>query len=106
MRNTEFYFATNYCWENGIFIVVKPVNNNGQYRLAISRNGKEKIGHQVYKDKSTIKMINNIVAYGTQKNTTERVPAVDEKIKELYIDIFRKNINNHEVQIEVLKTTG
>lgn len=91
MRDTELYFAQHFCWDHNIFIVVKPVNNNLKYRLAISRNGREKLGTQIYGDKQTLELIETTDANGKKKKVTVRIPSVHEKIKELYLDIYRKS---------------
>lgn len=91
MRDTELYFAMHFCWDHNIFIVVKPINNNLKYRLAISRNGKEKLGTQIYGDKPSLEMIEQADANGKKKKVTIRIPSVHEQIKALYLDIYRKS---------------
>ena len=93
MRNTELYFAQTFCWEHNIFVVVKPINNLGKYRLAISRNGREKLGDEIYEGTAKLKWQVIETAQGIQKKIKVLVPPVHERIKELYIDIYNKNFN-------------
>lgn len=89
MRDTALIIAMKVCWEHNIFVVVKPIGNN-RYKLAISRNGREKIGEQVYGDKATQKY--KVVEISGKKYKEEvTVESVHKKIEELYLHLYETN---------------
>lgn len=95
MRNQDLLFidAQRYCWSNQTLIYVKPTYRKGVYRICISRNGREKLGHEEYEGTPTYKT--EILKQGNKElKIKKRIPPVHEKIRELYIDIYQKAINN------------
>lgn len=88
-----FIEAQRYCWFNNIYVVVKPQPKKGIYKIAISRSGKEKIGHQEYE--GTLSFTTVVEKKGDKiiKHKVP-VPSVHTKIRELYLDIYQKSINN------------
>lgn len=68
----EFSSHMSLCIRYGI--VIYPIfYSRGKYKIAIKRDGKEKIGDDVYEDTAVI-----------DKKTKERTPAIHEKIHSLY----------------------
>jgi len=89
MRNTDLYIATKVCWEHDVFVVVKPFGNN-KYKIAISRNGREKIGEQIYSDVPKSKVL--IYEKGGKKYRQDiTIPSVHQKIEELYLHLYITN---------------
>lgn len=91
MRNTELYFAQNYCWDHNIVVVVKQTGKPGKYRIAISRNGREKLGEEIYENHSSVRLMEVTSPTGQKTKHRYTVPPLHEKIESIYIDIFRKN---------------
>jgi hypothetical protein len=89
MRDTPFIIATKVCWEHNFFVVVKPIGNH-RCKLAISRNGKEKIGEQVYSDK-TEKKVKIVEKAGKKYREEILVESYHKKIEALYLDLYKKN---------------
>lgn len=95
MQNQDILFieAQRFCWHNETFIFVKTTVKKGRYRICISRNGKEKLGHEEYEGSVTFKT--EVAKQGNKEvKIKKRIPPVHEKIRELYIDIYQKSINN------------
>ena len=89
MRDTALYIATKVCWDHDVYVVVKPISQH-KYKLAISRNGREKPGEQVYGDHPVTKPI-FIERNGKKYRQEVFVPSVHQKIVELYLDLYQKN---------------
>jgi len=90
MRDTPFIIASKVCWEHNIYVIVKPIGNH-RYKLAISRNGREKLGEQIYGDKTVQKFKMIETSDGKKHRQEIMVESVHKKIEELYIDIYQKN---------------
>ena len=89
MRNSALYIATKVCWEHNVFVIIKPVTKI-KFKIAISRNGKEKLGEQVYGDKTVWKTVTTEVRGRTIKQAVE-FPSVHKKVEMLYLDLYEKN---------------
>lgn len=101
MRNTELYFAQKYCWDHNIFVVVKLTSKSGKYRIAISRNGREKLGEEIYENHSHMRLVELQSPTGQKTKHKVVVPAVHDKIESIYIDIFRKNGGMETVEYKI-----
>jgi hypothetical protein len=89
MRDSALYVATKVCWEHDIYVVVVPVYNK-KYRLAISRNGREKLGEQIYGDKEVTKTI-EVEKYNKVQKHEIIIPSVHKKIEQLYLHLYETN---------------
>lgn len=94
MVNTEFIKVLKVCWEHNVFVVVKPISR-GKYKLAISRNGREKIGEKIYEDKPVHKTL--IFEKNNKKYRQDvTIPSVHQMIESLYKDLYNKNFKGME----------
>lgn len=90
MRNSEFYYAFRFLEERNIKVFPVPINNSGSMKICISRSGREKLGHEVYKTYETSRL-ETIESNGCVRKIKVTIPPVHVKIEEIVIDIFRKN---------------
>ncbi len=89
MDGKEFYKYSKAC--NDQFITIYPkASNSGKYKIIINTRGREKIGDEIYQDKSYIKEINLQTPNGMKRVKVE-VPSVADKIFDLYKQICIKN---------------
>lgn len=86
----NFYFQMKVCFEKGITIYPKPAGQNKAYRIVINRSGREKVGHEIYKDKAYDK-ISVDKSSGHIKKIMQHIPSVWDKILIIYDDIYQKN---------------
>jgi hypothetical protein len=89
MDGKEFYIYAKPCNENGITIYPKGCNN-GKYKIIINKNGREKIGVEIYEDKEYIKQETILTPRGPQKIKVQ-VPSVWDKILDLYKQTCKRN---------------
>ena len=89
MDGKEFYKYAKPCHDNHITIYPKA-SNCGKYKIIINTRGKEKIGDEIYQDKSYIKEINLQTPQGMRRVKVE-VPSIADKIFQLYKQICIKN---------------
>lgn len=89
MRITPLYIATKVCWEHDIYVVIKPVSNK-KYRLAISRNGREKLGEQIYELQDVIKKV-EVERFGRKQIQEVIIPGLYRKIEQLYLHLYETN---------------
>lgn len=89
MDAKEVYKYMSWCISKNILIYPKA-SNTGKYRIIICRNGKEKLGNEIYQDKETYKTVDVKTKNGVKKEKV-RVPPLHDRIYELYKDIFEKN---------------
>ena len=90
MRNSEFYYAFKFCEARNIRIYPIPVNNSGSMKICINRSGRESIGHEIYKNSVSHRLI-DVQNNGVVKKVKITIPPIHVKIEELLIDIYRKN---------------
>lgn len=95
MEAKELVAITNTCWKHGIYVIVKPINNQGNYKLAVLKNGRETIGEEVYRDKAYEKITLEKKEAGPPKRIKTQIPSVHEKIQELYLKIYNKNFSSN-----------
>jgi hypothetical protein len=89
MDGKEFHKYAKACNDNQITIYPKA-SNSGKYKIIINRNGREKIGDQVYENTSYTREESIHTPSGPQK-VTIRVPSVWDKILELYKETCSRN---------------
>jgi hypothetical protein len=94
MENKALVRAMKVCWEHKMFVVVKPITKD-KFRLAISRNGKEKVGEKVYENKPVTKIL-FIEANGKKYRQEVVIPSVHQMIETLYMDLYEKNFKGME----------
>ncbi|UOX35288.1 hypothetical protein LXD69_07155 [Flavobacterium sediminilitoris] len=96
MDQKEAYIYKKWCLENKITIYPKPVTNNGsRCKIVINRNGKEKIGSEIYEVQKTFKEV-EIQTPSGMKKVKQVIPPLYEKIEQLYKDTYFKNQNKIE----------
>ncbi|MBN8565257.1 MAG: hypothetical protein J0M25_00795 [Flavobacteriales bacterium] len=96
MDNKEFNKVLKVCWEHDVFVVVKPITR-GRYKLAISRNKREKLGENVYEDKPVNKTL-IFEKNGKKYRQDVTIPSVHQMIEKLYFDLYEKNFKGMEPQ--------
>lgn len=95
MKQDDLLFieAQRYCWFYQTFIYVKPTSKKGVYRIAISKCGKEEIGKNEYENCISYKKITKKEG-NKEVVVKEKIPAIHEKIRELYINIYKESLKN------------
>jgi hypothetical protein len=89
MDAKEFHRYAKVCNDNLITIYPKA-SNSGKYKIIINRNGREKVGSEIYENTSYIKEESILTPRGPQK-VRVKVPSVWEKILELYKETCKRN---------------
>lgn len=106
MRDTLFYKASKYCWEHNIYVVVVPLASPGKFKLALSTNGKEKLGQEIYEVKSSRRLVSVVLPSGKLENQSVEVVPLHVGIQNLYISIYNKNTKENENKIQILETAS
>lgn len=90
MDPRDFYIQQKVCWERGITVYPKPTNKRRHYRIVICRNGREKVGEEIYTDKAYEKIVID-KSSGVIKKNVQLIPSVWDKMLMIYDDIYKKN---------------
>lgn len=79
------------CLDHNILIYPKPQSSNGgRYKIVIERNGKPKVGSEIYKNELSYKKVQKQGKTGFEEVKVE-VPSIWDKIFQLYREIAIKN---------------
>jgi hypothetical protein len=81
--------------------VVKCTSIKGRYRLAISRNGREKVGEEIYEHDISFRTFETESPTGIKTKHKIAVPPYWKKMEEIYIDIYEKNGGTNTVEYKI-----